>query len=236
MSHENLNNLQPWKNKLEELKALGDHGLDKGASWGKLYERLNEKGSVKNWRAYWIGAACIAFVLIVSILFSHIAPDKIINPVIKPSPAETEKTVANASEKRNETKRADAVLIGKTAIPADKKAAGRTRKFFRAEGLLRIQVSDTVDRQKSPLVKVEDSVNTEQLSPDLAVRKPEKKKLRVVHVNELGEPLEELTGVEHNISGHYFRIRFADQEVYTNPQISNRLEVTSLKINTPVNQ
>ena len=69
----------------------------------------------------------------------------------------------------------------------------------------------------------------------VVMAKPEKKKLRVVHVNELGDPVEESTGIEHNVSTHYFRIRFANQEVYTSHPVSTEKGITILKIKTSVN-
>jgi hypothetical protein len=44
-----------------------------------------------------------------------------------------------------------------------------------------------------------------------------------------------MTGIEHNVSTHYFQIRFANQEVYTSPPVSKENAITFLKINTPVN-
>ena len=49
----------------------------------------------------------------------------------------------------------------------------------------------------------------------------EKKKLRVVHINELGDPVEELPAMAHNSEMHSFQLRLANQEVYVNPSIAS---------------
>ena len=190
MSHENHNNLQPWKNKLGELKKLPEPSFDKDAAWGKLYERLNEKEPGKKPGWYWIAAACLVFVLVVSMFFINNTPDKITASETKPASAETVNTVAKTKEKKDETKRADAIISGKIAITVDKKADRKTSKIVPVKPFLKLRLSDTVSEQKPALKTVDDFINPVKASPVLAITKPEKKKLRVVHVNELGDPVE----------------------------------------------
>ncbi len=59
---------------------------------------------------------------------------------------------------------------------------------------------------------------TTQIDTESAIVSPvvEKKKLRVVHINELGDPIEEIV-VAHKTENHSFQLKFANQEVYVSP-------------------
>ena len=46
---------------------------------------------------------------------------------------------------------------------------------------------------------------------------PEKKKLKVVHINELGDPVTEIPNFVRNYEHHSFQVKFLNQEVYTSP-------------------
>jgi len=64
----------------------------------------------------------------------------------------------------------------------------------------------------------------------IAVNLPEKKKLKVVHVNELGEPAEISPDVARNSIIRSFQFKFAGEEVYnTHPEKSNTSGFTILK-------
>ena len=50
---------------------------------------------------------------------------------------------------------------------------------------------------------------------------PEKKKLKVVHINELGDPVEETPNIARNYEHHSFQVKLINQEVYTSPPPSS---------------
>lgn len=234
-SNENHNNVQPWKDKLEELKALPEYRLDKGAAWGKLYGRLNEKepGEKSGW--YWIAAAWLVFALVGALFFINSTRQKITASEIKATSGGTGNALAKTTEKKDEGKRADAIILQKKAPAVDKKINRKTIKIVSLKPILKLRLTDTVSEQNLAIKPRNDFINPSNNSSGLVIVKPEKNKLRVVHINELGGPVEEMTGVERNVSTHYFQIRFANQEVYASPPGPPTKSIGILKINTPVN-
>lgn len=235
MLNENHNNLQSWKDKLEELKDLPDQGFDKAAAWEKLYGSLNEKEPGKKSGWYWIAAASLAFALIISMFFINNTPEKITASEIKSQSPQLGNSVVKITEKKDERKKSDAIILRKNAIAVVKKANSKTHKIVPVKPFLKLRLTDTVSQQNLVLNPGNDFINPENTSPGLLIAKAGKKKLRIVHFNELGDPVEESTSIERNVSTHYFEIRFANQEVYTNPPVSKQKGITILKINTPVN-
>jgi hypothetical protein len=65
----------------------------------------------------------------------------------------------------------------------------------------------------------------------LVIIQPETKKLKVVHINELGDPVETLPEIVRNSDKHTFQFKIASQEIYINPTTaSNTNGFTILKI------
>ena len=65
---------------------------------------------------------------------------------------------------------------------------------------------------------------------------PEKKKLKVVQINELGNPEESQPGVVRNTDKHLFQFKFGNQEIYANPSLASADKgFTILKIKTSSN-
>ncbi len=62
-------------------------------------------------------------------------------------------------------------------------------------------------------------------SSNIATMRPEKKRLRVVHVNELGDPIDQLQVMTHGREVHSFQFKFGDQVVYTNSSTSHKTSV-----------
>lgn len=235
MSNENHNNSQPWKDKLEELKNLPDRSFDKTAAWEKLYGSLNKKGPGKKSLWYWMVAASVAFVLIISLFFINNTPEKIALSKIKTEVTQTENLVAKTTDKKDERKKNDAIILQKNAIAVNKKTNSKNHQIVIVKPILKFRLTDTVSQQNLALNPSNVFIKPENTSPGLLIAKAEKKKLRIVHVNELGDPVEEPASIEHNISTHYFQIRFANQEVYTTPPVSNKKNISILKINSSVN-
>lgn len=236
MSHENHNNLQAWKNSLEELENLRENEFDKTVAWEKLYGRLNEKESGKKAGWYWTAAACLVLALIVSMVFINKTPDKITTSEIKPLSGESGNSVTKTTEKKDEGNKTDATILQKKSNSFDKNPNTKTdNKIVRVKPFSKPDITQTVSEQNLTLKPGNDFINPVNASSDLVITKPGKNKLRVVHVNELGGPAEEATGIERNVSTHYFQIKFANQEVYANHPVSNQKAITILKINTPVN-
>ncbi len=235
MSNENRSNIQPWKSKLEDLKALPDHRLDKEAAWDKLYAKINDKPPAKKIGWYWIAAACLVFALIVSIFFINNSGQEFTASGTKTkSPGINNKVVRSIHQKDN-PKKAGEIVASKNEITVVKKTNSKIIKTPGSKRFIQLRVPGAVSQEEIVFKTSDNYIHPVNVSPSLQAPKPEKKKLRVVHLNELGEPPEEMAGVEHNVSTHYFQIKFANQEVYTSPPVSNSKGITILKLITPVN-
>ena len=71
---------------------------------------------------------------------------------------------------------------------------------------------------------IEPEINNNALAPvDNQVSsnaiEPEKKKLRVVHINDLGDPVEESSAMARKTEVHSFQLKLANQEVFVNPSV-----------------
>ena len=65
---------------------------------------------------------------------------------------------------------------------------------------------------------------------------PEKKKLKVVHINELSDPIAELPGITRYAERHSFQLKLINQEVYSSPPSSGNTGFNIFKTkNAPSN-
>ncbi len=219
MSSENQNNTSNWRSKLDELESLpGEAILDKNASWEKLHEKL--KGGKSNRKAtwYWVAAASVLVVLMISLLNlikedHHLPknltvlkqPDK---PTSSPSPAakkdsgeginpallETNKTITFENKKDK---------INHSAISANVKNFIHVPDTASAHDAI-AQSSDSV------LQPADNILATAIISA--------KKKLPVIHINELDNSFEEEISVSHNNDRHFF-VRLNNRDASSNTSI-----------------
>jgi hypothetical protein len=218
MLNENPTNLN-WKNKLDDAEALSGETLaDKNAAWEKLYHRMQpQRGRVHTvW--YWAVAACILFAIIFSILlpikkqaeFVKVEPMHVMPKIESPGkalPVERRKelaTVVAGVEKR--------VIIIKAIqsnkeILLTKEAAHKIAILPPELGLSNVpqpvQPTEQSAVQDMPVVKAIAALGTIQ-------------KLRVVHVNELGDAPPEIHSRGFIADYRTVQIKLINQEVYTN--------------------
>ncbi|MEO6843764.1 MAG: hypothetical protein ABI184_01255 [Ginsengibacter sp.] len=230
MSKENLNNIPNWKLKLDALDSLpGDPEYDKNRSWEKLYVRLGGKKKSINKTWFWVAAACIFFAVLVPLFYAdsnnqhstgpalneHQASIKTHSPIIdKGDPA----AVTNLTVTNNERE-----------FPA---ASSETMtKMMHENKKTKLRLTYTVSlKSLTPEIKSNFITLADTLS-SLATIQPEKKKLRVAHINELGDPVETLPEIVKNSDKHTFQFKIASQEIYINPATaSNTNSFTILKI------
>jgi len=233
MSKENLNNISNWKAKLDALDNLsGDTTYDKNDAWEKLHARLGGKTESKKSMWYWVAAACIFFALLIPLFYSdsnnHHAANSALNEhqssIKIPSGDKNDKTpVTNVTVADNERK-----------FPA---ASSKTiTKIIHENTKENIRLSHTVT--PTSLMTPTESNLTGPLDTlsSLATIQPEIKKLKVVHINELGDPVETLPEIVKNSDKHAFQFKIASQETYINPATaSNTNGFTILKIKTSQN-
>jgi hypothetical protein len=216
MPHNIQNN---WTGLLENAEHFPAETFNKNEAWDKLYKRLHNKPQHKIAKWYWMAAACLLIIAAIFLLMNkqEQQPSFATNPLHSNEPATgiVKKTVLTNENNKE--------LV--SASKEDKKA-----------------VSPTLHKNNVAVIKIEtvtgrdlDSVNNAALTKTaitptihfdsaMATTTPPKKKLRVVHVNEIDQPAEESTANQF-IQKHGFEFRIINNEIYnpSNVPVSNGL-------------
>ena len=216
MSNENPNNNPQWRGKLDKLEHFPGSAFNSDVAWEKLYGRLRGKKESKKILWYWIAAACLLFAVMITILnYQRPTPQALNKETAKEQPKEVNKPVAKVGEINENKKQASAETKNRTvSIPE--------RSMQRGRSIARIQTvhSDEVvmsDPEKEPLVKPLQIINTNPTIAGLP-----KKKLNVVHINELGDPIIESSDVTRIEDIHSFKLKFGNGEVLSNSAVVSR--------------
>ena len=182
MSDKNQNNTS-WRNRLDELDSLPHENISgKNASWEKLHDRLKEKPTRK--KTYWyLAAACLfAITLLTLNLYNYQQSSSIpqINTVQKNTASfnikagiQENKTNLDVNTQKNNT------VISKNK--ADEKLIRSKKTFVRKEN-----VQNEITPLKEPVLVITKS--SPIVDSTAAVVNIPKKRLRVVHINELPDP------------------------------------------------
>ena len=233
MSIENHNN---WKSKLEELECLpGEYLPNKNISWEKLHARLGGKKRTKKAVWYWAAAACILLVLVIPLIIKNkknlqLAHVEIIQkqPQVKTSlPVLNANKISAPNVNPGSDERATLVVD---------KSGNSKNNIIHQNKTKEIRVYDTVN-----LKDIVNSNNSKSMQPvdtssSLTSIIPVRKKLRVIQINELGDPQESQPGLARNSNTHTFQFKFGNQEIFTNPSLaSSDKGFTILKIRTSSN-
>jgi hypothetical protein len=185
------NSQNKWKTCLEDPENFpGETVPHKNEIWEKLYQRLHNKPRRKLLAWYW-AAACLLILVSASVLVfqngkkqqpaSSIVPATVQNQV----PPATENVLSKDQKKRNE------ILLqskqkAQTVIRAQKNSITVTIPSVGHD------LTDSILNQLPELVITSNVINDASTNP-ITVVTPAKKKLRVVHLNEIGQPVEEPT-------------------------------------------
>jgi len=214
MSEEKLNN--NWKQKLEDADSLPHATLqNKDGAWGKLHARIAEKPRSKRVVWYWMAAACLLFAIIIPSFTKH---------------RSTSTFVKNSTTKNvNDT-------LKNAIVQKDKPAETLTREITNAQKNQRMQKNNVVKNTEQHIT-IADTVNVIPLvnnndqslqNENIAVPgiidtsaiavvsspAPIQKKLKVVHINELGETYEVPADLARSADLHLFQLKLAQQEIY----------------------
>ncbi|MDQ2862896.1 MAG: hypothetical protein M3R50_04445 [Bacteroidota bacterium] len=229
MSDEKAGNNFQWKNKLEDLESLPGEIFNKEATWDKLHERMQGNQSNKKFVWYWIAAACLFFALFISFFLSN----KKENVLVKNNSA---KNKLSASFTLPVITKDTVAII--SSLPLEKKMPASPVENYTKINLFlagKITKPKIVPDKKEEFVE-HTMISTAAVSVDTLLsvvsNLPEKKKLKVVHINELGYPVSEPPVVARNTEYHSFQLKLLDQEIYTGSPSAN---TTRLKIFTTKN-
>lgn len=210
MTNENYNN-ESWRSKLEEPQSHTDAGF-KDAAWKKLYDRLQTKKKSVLW--YWIATAASLLIILISFLFinkkenvlvKNILPQKN-NIIIKSVPAE----IPDQNNLKNSV-----LVISTNPIHSINKKHFKIISNKKALPSLSVQNKDETIAQ-------DEVKNNSIIPPDTLIAlafKPVviKNKLKIVHLNELGESITDFGGNEKNREYASSALKFMNHQEYSLP-------------------
>lgn len=219
MPNENPNNDFHWKSKLEDLESLPGEKFNKDAAWDKLHMRMQGKRCNKKAVWYWAAAACLLFAILTPWFLSKNNE----NTLVKNN--QEQQKIQSLPSGLVPTNREDSIAFIQT-IPAENNSpvnfVENPKKIF-IPASHKALAAENVAIKKDKEDFLEPVIIKEAAAPvdtqiSIVIIVPEKKKLRVVHINELGEPVEEMPVMTaRKTESHSFRLKLANQEVFVNP-------------------
>jgi hypothetical protein len=222
MLHEKPGNDFHWKSKLEELESLPGETFSREAAWEKLHERMQGKPRNKKIVWYWAAAACLLLALIIPWLF--LANKK--ESVLVKNDSVQKQIQSSASPLLRESNKNTAAVI--PSMPTEKKL-----KVLFVDKSSKINAS--INHKIIPFKIVQDKKEKEEFSTQKIANNaiapvdtvisivailPEKKKLKVVHINELADPVIEPASIARSYERRSFQVKFINHQLNTSPPSS----------------
>ncbi|MDP4286171.1 MAG: hypothetical protein Q8891_17305 [Bacteroidota bacterium] len=215
MLNEEPNKEFHWKHKLDELDNLPGESFNKEVTWDKLHARIQGKSGNK--RIIWYWAAAALMMLVIPLLTNHKNESPVANTEKSLHHPEKMNGGSSIDSKNYTVKRLTSDSSSKERIVTTvNKLTPQKDIIIRDKVITTIPFSDTVDKQMTTKIMTETLEPVDTFST-IAIVKPARKKLKVVHINELGDPVEESPVMVHNTEIHSFQLRLGNQEVFVNP-------------------
>ncbi len=229
MINEKPNNNSDWINKLGNLEGLAGEKFDKEVSWEKLHSRLQSNPKSKRIVWYWMAAACLFFAFFISFFVSNKEEvDSVKNNLAK-------KKINSLSPQDIPRINRDTSSIIYSLSIKNKTTANSIKE--RNKIIRHKTLSTQIIQDKKEEIAIKE-INIKAVIPvdtaiNIVANLPGKKKLKVVHINELGDPVAESPNIARNNEQHSFQFKFMNQEVYT--RSSPAVTKTGFKIFTTKN-
>lgn len=229
MSNENHNNSPTWKSKLEELESLpGETMPDNNAAWEKLHARLEGGKPQKKVVWYWIAAACILFLFMIPLIVLNKKDHQLANtepnqnqPGAKQNQRREPASVAITNHEKDSGTIKYPVLSEKDVAIVSDKSRQLVHGNIQENKTENFRVYDTVSIQNPMAGTIQKTLQAIDTSSHTVSAVLTKKRLPVVHVNELEESPDMSTQVARNSEKPYFHfLKLAGQEVYNNSPVS----------------
>ncbi len=236
MVNDNQNNFH-WKNKLEDVDSLlGETLPDKNNAWEKLHARLHENKRSKGFAWYWVAAACLLLAVIIpAITMNKKQDDTVKNDIEKIEPKQ--KTIAEISTQKENEKLSITPVVNekKSSIktPTGKKEITPVGNNITVNNETTVTNSNDKTTEQQPIISATPFVDSITVTA-LAII-PQKKKIKVVHVNELGEVVEVSPDIARITDIHAFQLKLATQEVYKTPSVASNATGITFKKKPPSN-
>jgi hypothetical protein len=227
------NSQNNWKILLEEPEHFAGEAIrDKNEAWEKLYLRLHEKPRRKLARWYWVAASVLIVIICGFLLFVNDGKQKDI-AVKDRSPLEKEVPAVRESEEGAQPKDSNYTVF------TSKERTHRIAVEQRESWVSAIQpvnnnfIPDSINEQVPQLTAAQPlAIETTKTVASTAVPK---NKLRVVHINETGHPVEEPTVNNRFSDRNIFGLKILSAEVYDpgNNSSSDNSSILTKRHNTP---
>lgn len=203
MLHEKHDDPFHWKNKLDELDHIpNEPGRDKAASWVKLHQRLREKDVSRSTLWYWTAAACI--LISAGILLLVPKPGHI-EMSVTDHPPSTERPIspANQADRRSPDNKFQAAKREMPSKPIRNRVTSKDNVTIRTPSEksahtitnIRSNIDDfataTIKTESAPMTTVQSPMLADTINTNAVTSTPAKR-LRVVHINEIVKPVEEM--------------------------------------------
>ena len=198
MSNEKQNDLFHWKNKLENTAGLPDQlWLDKNAAWEKLQHRLGQKRVQKTRVWYWAAAVILLLLTIPFLLRKNKINSDLVNKVTisRQSLPEIDREIT--PDKKDQSLLTSNVPEKKKLITAITKSRGTHQNTFsgsttEAPAFIHpVLLKETMNELNIASLHAIDSTTT------ITIAIVTKKKLKVVHINELEPPADQLASFKN---------------------------------------
>jgi len=222
MSNENPNNTQGWRNKLDDLEHLPASAFNGDAAWDKLYGRLRGNKRTRKIFWYWMAAASLFFGLVITLLNYNKSNSATGNKdtALKQQPEEIRKPVSKVKEVNKNDNGNSVESINDKTVVTSKKPVQKNHRIIQTDVATKISHVDIIisDLEQEPVAKPLQITNTNSTAAVI----PQKKKLNVVHINELGDPVIEFSDITRIEDIHSFELKFGNGEVFSNAPIASK--------------
>lgn len=219
MLNEKPNNDFHWQSKLEEIESLPGEVFNKEAAWGKLHQRMRGTSRNKKMVWYWVAAACLLLAVCIPWLFLANKKEGILVKNI-PVPKQIQSSPSHLLPPRNnETVTVTSVLPAEKKLPEPSyKKSDKIKPSFNHAIITPSIVQDKKEKEQFITQKITNNA-TEPVEPAINIEaaSPGKKKLQVVHINELGDRVTESPNIARSYERHPLQVKFINQELETNP-------------------
>jgi hypothetical protein len=201
-----------WKQLLENADSLPAEVLkDKNAAWEKLYTRLHNKPGRKLRTWYW-AAACLLAASITTLVFidnkNHqpsitVSSPRNQAPAIKKQSLHAEQKKIEAPLPSSSEKSRDLIITQKNKA-ANKMAPASNHDL----------IIDSTSVKAATATPSEAELHSDSPTKETIATIPSRKKLRVVHINDLGQPAEESIADNKFAERHILPLRINNHEHY----------------------
>jgi hypothetical protein len=209
-----------WKQLLENADGLPAEVLiDKNATWEKLYTRLQNKPVRKHRTWYW-AAACLLATSITTFVFidnENHQPSVTVSsptrqtPLIKKQPLHGEQKKSKVPIFASPEKSSNLIITQKN------KAANKIEPASNHN-----LITDSTGAQTVTPIQSEAELHLDSPTKETIATIPPRKKIRVVHINDLGQPAEESTADNKPPGKYGFQLRILNAEYYNSSPAGTR--------------